>query len=76
MRTVKVAIPEGMYLAARELAAKRGTAVGNSSGIAALMRAAIRAELSKNGYPATDLDKDANTALPDAREGAQNGSRE
>ncbi len=76
MRTVKVAIPEGMYLAARELAAKRGTAVGNSSGIAALMRAALRAELSKNGYVVADLDKDANNPLPDARKGTQNGINE
>ena len=62
-KSVKVSLPHGMYHAACELALKRGTATKSAPGVAQLLRAALRAELSRNGYVADNLDKDDSSRL-------------
>ena len=69
MRTVKVSLPSGMFIAACELAHKRGTATKSAPGVAQLLRAALRAELSRNGYNTDNLDRDDSSRPEATQEG-------
>lgn len=69
MRKITVSLPEGLYLAARELAKKHGHTSKNSTGLSALCRGLLRARCSKEGYDTTYLDSDGERAVPVARKG-------
>lgn len=64
---IAVTLSDGMYQAARTEAAKQGRADGRTDGVASLMRGALRAHLSRNGWKAGELDRRDRDPLPAGR---------
>lgn len=69
MRKITVSLPEGLYIAARELAKKHGHTSKNSTGLSALCRGLLRARCSKDGYDTNFLDSDGENPVPVDRKG-------